>query len=127
MLQNRINIKDKDLSNKTLKRKIAELKNEFGIEIKFNRKRNGYHVTTESLNENLIYYKRINQYYLNEILLHNKQLVFIELDDEELYTSFINIKKLVYAISTHTEIKFLCKKEGNNVKELTVRPCFFLK
>ena len=121
-LRDRINIEDKNISNKTLERRIADLKNEFGIEIKFNRTKSGYYVIPESLDENIIYYKRINQYYINDILLNNKQLDFIELDDEELYTGLINIKDLVDAISSNSEVQFDYKKEGSEPKTITVRP-----
>ena len=123
-LRDRINIDDKGISNKTLERRIYELKNEFGIEIKFNRSRKGYCIIQESIDENITYYKRINQYYINEVLLHNKQLDFIELDDEESYTGLVNIKDLVDAISSKSEIIFSYSKEGKQSKDVIVRPWF---
>jgi len=123
-LRKRIDVDDKGVSNKTLERRIYELKNEFGIEIKFNRSRNGYYVIQESLDQNIIYYKRISQYYINDVLLHNKQLDFIELDNEESYTGLVNIKNLVDAISSKSEIIFSYSKEGKQPNDVIVRPWF---
>ena len=87
-----IEIDDKQISYKTLERRLLELKTEFGIEIKYNRVKKGYYVIEQTLAENKEVFNRINNYYINDILLRNNTLSFVSLDDYENYSGIINIK-----------------------------------
>jgi predicted DNA-binding transcriptional regulator YafY len=121
---NSIEIDDKKVSYKTLERRFQELKYEFGIEIKFDRGRMGYYVVEQTLLENKEVFNRINNFYINDIILANNKLNFIGLDDEENYSGIKNIKPLIEAISTRTEISFMYSKEGSKPKEVIVRPWY---
>lgn len=124
LLLKSIEIDDRSISFKTLERRLLELKNEFGIEIKYNRSKMGYFVIEQTLLENKDVFNRINNYYINDILLTNKNISFVGLDNEENYSGIINIKPLIEAISTRTEITFMYSKEGAIAKEVNVRPWY---
>lgn len=100
-----------ELGDRTIERDIREIRIEFGIELLYNRSRNGYYIDYEnSLNfESFIRFLEIvnTAEILSESLIESKKsLDYISFDSAGELTGIKNLKLLLTAIKSNREISF---------------------
>ena len=101
-----------EVATRTIQRDIEQIRFEFGIEIKYNRTRNGYYIDTEaSLNtESFLRFLEIvnTAELLTESLKDSKDtLNYISFESQGDLRGIENLKPLLFAIKNHRKITFI--------------------
>jgi len=110
-IKNYLSNHDFEVSNRTIQRDIEQIRSEFGIEIEYNRFKNGYYIN-EDLSPNIESFVRFFEIVntadlLIESLKESKNtLDFISFEAQGSLKGIENLKSLLFAIKNHRVIKF---------------------
>ncbi len=117
-----------EVSARTIQRDMEQIRFEFGIEIKYDRHRNGYYIDGEAqINTDrfLRFLEIVNTAeLLTESLKESKDtLQYISFESRGVLRGVEHLKPLLFAIKNHRKLSFLYEKFDTGVKRrYTVRP-----
>jgi len=120
--------KDFNLSSRTLERDIERIRADFGLEIVYAKKRNGYYIDEERSVRVDSFFKFLEIVSLADILSQsltdsNKILDFISFDDSKYFKGIENLKEVLIAISQNRTIQFIHENFGlETFKEYEITP-----
>lgn len=116
------------ISERTVQRDMEHIRNEFGIELKYNRTRNAYHIDREnSLNlDSFIKFLEIvgTGEILAESLKEGKDLLgFISFEAQGNLRGIENLRSLVFAVKNRRKVKFTHENyQKGTINEYTIDP-----
>ncbi len=116
------------ISNRTLQRDIEQIRFEFGIEIKYDRYKNGYFIDKEeSLNlDNFFKFLEVatTSEFLSESLKENKNsLSYIDFDDNDQLKGIQYLQPILKAIKEHRKISFIHQNfHTGSKRKYTLKP-----
>lgn len=119
---------DFDISARTLQRDIEQIRFEFGVEVKYDRTRNGYYIDTETgfgTDSFLRFLEIVNTAeLLTESLRESKDsLHYISFDSHGSLRGIDNLKPLLFAIKNRRRVTFLHENfETGKQRTYSVRP-----
>ncbi|MBY5951603.1 WYL domain-containing protein [Algoriphagus marincola] len=117
-----------EVSTRTIQRDIEQIRFEFGIEIKYDRNRNGYFIDTESSINPDSFFRFLEIVNTAELLTESLKeskdtLDYISFESHGDLRGVENLKPLLFAIKTHRKIAFTHENfDTGKQRKYTVRP-----
>jgi predicted DNA-binding transcriptional regulator YafY len=120
------------ISPRTLQRDIEQIRNEFCIEILYNRSRNGYYIDKENSHniESFIKFLEIagTGEIISDTLRDGKEVLsYMSFDSEGDLRGIENLKELVHAVKNHRKVKFVHENYFKNTKKQVMLCPYHLK